>query len=145
MVQGELRQAYCTVRSRGQTDVATTPDVISRLECAWDYEAVDCGSDFYGDREMNSVVEEYSKDPVLEQSSTFVIPIGGMRMLDNMARIARGRVLHLVGDKGYVHADEFLETLHGFNVARDVILHELMCLRKAKILHGFTVIHNVFA
>ena len=120
MVDGELRQAFCTVRSKAATDLATTPDVISRLDCCWDYEAVDRDSDFYGDAAMNNVVAGYSAEPSLSASSTFVVPIGGMRMMDNIARIApQGRVLHLVGDKGYVHTDEFLEkrdphiALHG--------------------------------
>lgn len=104
VVDRQLQEALCTVLSSHPVDNPTHPDVIKLIKCEWHYRP--CSVDYYeDDPQLNAVLAQYTR---LYNSASILVPLGGLRMLRNLAHVAGGRLLMLCGDKAYSHEEELM-------------------------------------
>ncbi len=68
---------------------------ISNLQITHDYRPIDKTNYAFG--EINTIIEEYKS---VLKTSKFLIPVGGFTAINNLQKIANGRLLILSGDKG---------------------------------------------
>ena len=102
---GKLQQAQLQLSSSREEKDPAAPDVIKRMTAAWSYEDVAADTDFYGDEEMNAIVRAYAER---HDNASFLVPVGGLRLLRSLSALSNGRLLVLAGDKGYNFEDELV-------------------------------------
>jgi hypothetical protein len=101
---GKLSEALVTISARGPFDPErAAPEEMSQLSTNYEYRQVSLP--YYGERDLDTLLAGYRERL---GDTTVVFPIGTLRGLMRLLAIARGRLLLLSSDKGYVHEDELL-------------------------------------
>jgi len=72
------------------------PTILQRVEVSW--EERPAVEDYYGDPELDTILREYAKG---RKDTALLLPLGAIRCLRHLAKLADGRLLLLSGDKGY--------------------------------------------
>lgn len=60
----------------------------------------------YGDAVLDALLSAYAATPSLRNAASILVPLGGCRALRTMLGMSRGRLVALVGDKGYARLDD---------------------------------------
>ena len=60
----------------------------------------------YGDALLDSLLLSYASTPSLHKSASLLVPLGGVRAVRSLLSIARGKLVLLLGDKGYTRLGE---------------------------------------
>ena len=102
--EGELRIGLVTLTSPRAEPILDDPEVLERVEIAWSQGPEVDG--YYGEPDLDRLLTGYRGRL---RDTALLFPVGALRAVQNLARIAGGRLLLLSGDKGYCHE----EMLHG--------------------------------
>lgn len=101
---GKLSEALVSITAKGPFDPErAAPEEMSQLTTSYEYRQVSLP--YYGERDLDALLAGYRERL---GDTTVVFPIGTLRGLMRLLHIARGRLLLLSSDKGYVHEDELL-------------------------------------
>ena len=74
-------------------------------EIALDFDKNDMDADYYGDPDLDGILEEY-KDRLAQTALLF--PAAGMDCIRRLAALSGGRMLMLASDKGYLHEENLI-------------------------------------
>ena len=103
IVNGELYDRLSTIRSSQEEPDLTDPELISRIEIAYDNVPVTDGA--YDDPIFNQILAEY-RDRLANTDILF--PIQALRGIDRARQLGDGRLLFLSADKGYSREEDLL-------------------------------------
>jgi tetratricopeptide (TPR) repeat protein len=94
---GRLFEGRLSASSSHLEPDAADPAMLSRLELSWEFRPA--AAPYYGDAEWDLLLEEYRQRL---QDTVLLFPVAALEGVRHLARLARGRLLLLAGDKGYV-------------------------------------------
>jgi hypothetical protein len=101
---GELERGRVALVSPRPEPIQDDPELLDRLEIHWSRRPVEGAP--YGEPDLDRLLAFYSERL---SDTALLFPVGGLRCLRNLIRLAGGRLLLLSADKGY--CDEAM--LHG--------------------------------
>ena len=101
---GKLEEILCSVFSETENDSLKIKGLMDRLKIKWGSRV--CDTEYYGDEnaELNSILEYYLSKHL---QANFLIPIGGLKLIQNVRKMTNNRFMWLLGDKAYTQECEF--------------------------------------
>lgn len=93
---GHLYESLPILTSPQRETDLDDPELLTRIEIEWKHR--ETSPDYYGDAELDRILGEYAGS--LEET-TVLFPSAGLRCVQNLGRLAGGRLLLLSADKGY--------------------------------------------
>jgi tetratricopeptide (TPR) repeat protein len=102
---GELHECLVTLSSAQEDLNPDDPEFFRRVQVSYEHYAA--SPEYYDDPELNRILQEYRQRLA---GTTIPFPCAALRCLRRLARLARGRMLLLSADKGYVGEETLLHT-----------------------------------
>lgn len=100
---GQMHECLVTLSSAREELNPDDPEFFRRVEVS--YEHHPASPEYYDDLELNRILQEYQQRLA---GTTIPFPCAALQCLRRLARLARGRMLLLSADKGYVAEESLL-------------------------------------
>eukprot|EP00944_MAST-04C_sp_MAST-4C-sp1_P012855 g12855.t1 len=101
---GKLEETLCSIFSEKENDGIDCDDLISRLKIKWGTR--ECDTEYYAGENSNlNFLLDYYLSKHLQ--ANFLIPIGGLKLIDRVRKMTNNRFMWLLGDKAYTQECEF--------------------------------------
>lgn len=97
---GDLYEGLVTVSTTDTDPDLTDPELISRIELAYDYQPAP--ANYYDDPAFNRLLDAYRQQL---DDTVLTFPNAGLRCIQALRDLSDGRLLLLSGDKGYSHEE----------------------------------------
>lgn len=121
---GHLYESLPILSSPQRETDLEDPELLTRIEIEWKHRKT--SRDYYGDAELDRILGEYAEGL---EGTTVLLPSAGLRCVQNLRRLASGRLLMLSADKGYSRESSLTGrngpglTVHGSFVSTMVNYH----------------------
>jgi tetratricopeptide (TPR) repeat protein len=101
---GKLEEVLCSIFSEKENDSIEVEGLMDRLKIKWGSRV--CDTEYYGDEneEFNSILEYYLRKHL---QANFLVPTGGLNLIQNVKKMTNNRFMWLLGDKAYTQECEF--------------------------------------
>lgn len=101
---GKLEETLCSIFSEKENDGIDCEDLIARVKIKWGTR--ECDTEYYADEDVNlNFMLDYYLSKHLQ--ANFLIPIGGLKLIDRVRKMTNNRFMWLLGDKAYTQECEF--------------------------------------
>jgi len=97
---GNLEAGYITTKTTQDNIIPDGIQDLERLQTDFTFQPIKLP--FYQDNNLNAILDYYHKNL---NDTTFLVPLGAIAAVDNLARIANNRLLLLSCDKGFTSID----------------------------------------
>lgn len=112
---GVLKEAAVELKSRSPDAKHIDKLKVEDIETGFHYRAM--RQPYYKDKQLEAVLRSYEK--VFQKRTTFLLPIAGLRMFQNLCELSNRRLFFVSSDKGYTYPAEIegrgdpMVALHG--------------------------------